>query len=109
MYSPQRVVEVCHKYGLVKGDSLDVRAGFDLSDPKVQKAVTLRIMETNAILVILSPPCTKFSTLETLNIAIHGPEWAAEFEKERQKAATHICIFNEDCKAPDVQGSMLLI
>ena len=35
MYSPQRVVEVCHKYQLIKGDSFDLRTGFDLSNPAV--------------------------------------------------------------------------
>ena len=56
VYPPQRVVEVCHRYGLVKGDWFDLRTGFDLSDPTVQKAATQRIVETNAVLVILSPP-----------------------------------------------------
>ena len=63
VYSPQRVVEVCHRYGLIKGDSFDLRTGFDLSDPEVQRRVIKIIVETNAKLVILSPPCTKFSTL----------------------------------------------
>ena len=35
VYSPQRVVEVCHEYKLVKGDSFDFRTGFDPSDPEV--------------------------------------------------------------------------
>ena len=38
VYSPQRVVEVCHKYKLIKGDSFDLRTGFDLSDPAVQQS-----------------------------------------------------------------------
>ena len=50
VYSPQRVVEVCHKCGLVKGDSFDLRAGSDLSDRKAQKAVTQRTFETNTAL-----------------------------------------------------------
>ena len=62
VYSPQRVVDVCLKYGLVKGDSFDLRTGFDLSEKSVQDAVVQRIIESNAKLVILSPPCTKFST-----------------------------------------------
>ena len=74
VYSPQRVVEVCHKFNLVKGDSFDLRTGFDLSDPAVQGRVARRILETEAKLIILSPPCTKFSTLQALNIAVHGPE-----------------------------------
>ena len=73
--SPKRAVEVCYKYQLVKGDSFDLRTGFDLSDPRVQESVIQRIEETSAVLVILSPPCTKFPTLQELNIAVHGPEW----------------------------------
>ena len=46
--SPQRVVDVCHKYQLIKGDSFDLRTGFDLSDPAVQQRVGKRIVETNA-------------------------------------------------------------
>ena len=92
VYSPQRVVEVCHRYGLIKGDSFDLRTGFDLSDPDVQRRVTRRIVETNAKLVILSPPCTKFSTLQALNVHVHGPEWAAAFEIEKTKAIEHIAF-----------------
>ena len=73
VYSPQRVVDVCHKYQLIKGDSFDLRTGFDLSDPAVQKQVSKRIGETNAELVILSPPCTKFSTLQAFNLYLNGP------------------------------------
>ena len=58
-YSPQRVVEVCHKCQLIKGDSFDFRTGFDLSDPAVQQMVSRRIVEIDAVLVILSPPCTE--------------------------------------------------
>ena len=88
--SPQRVVDVCHRYGLVKGDSFDLCTGFELSDPAVQKRSIQRIIETNAVLVTLSPPCTKFSGLQALNMHIHGPEWATDFEKERQKGAERI-------------------
>ena len=86
----KRVVEVCNKYGLIKGDSFDLRTGFDLSDPGVQQRVSRRIIETEAALVILSPPCTKFSTLQALNIHIHGPEWEKAFEIEREQARKHI-------------------
>ena len=90
VYSPQRVVDVCHKYQLIKGDSFDLRKGFDLSDPAVQQRVSKRIVETNAVLVILSPPCTKFSTLQALNLHINGPEWAAAFAVEKEKAVAHM-------------------
>ena len=59
VYLPQRVVEACQKYQLVKGDSFHLRTVFDLSDPEVQQRVSMRIVETQAVLIILSPPCTK--------------------------------------------------
>ena len=52
LYSPQHVVEVCHKFNLVKGDSFDLRTGFDFSDPAVQGRVARRILETEAKLII---------------------------------------------------------
>ena len=86
----QRVVEVCHKYKLIKGDSFDLRTGFDLSDPAVPRKVGRRIIETNAVLIILSLPCTKFSTLQALNLHSNGPECAAVFAVEKEKAIAHI-------------------
>ena len=38
----------------------------------------------------MSPPCTKFPTLQELNLAIHGPEWEAAFKIEKLKAVKHI-------------------
>ena len=90
VYSSQRVVDVCHKYQLIKGDSFDLRKGFDLSDPAVQQRVSRRIVETNAVLVILSPLCTTFSTLQALNLHINGPEWATAFAVEKETAIAHI-------------------
>ena len=76
-----------YRYQLVKGDSFDLRTGFDLSDPRVQESVIQRIEQTPAALVILS---NKFSTLQELNIAVHGPEWEEAFKIEKLKAAKHI-------------------
>ena len=64
--------------------------GLDLSDPAVQQRLSRRIIETNAVLVILSPPCTKFSTLQALRLHINGPEWAAAFAVEKEKTIAHI-------------------
>ena len=53
VYPPKRVVEVCYKYQLVKGDLFDLRTGFDLSDPRVQESAIHWIEETSAVLVIM--------------------------------------------------------
>ena len=36
VFSSARVVETCRKHGLLKGNSFDLRTGYDLTDPKVQ-------------------------------------------------------------------------
>ena len=61
-----------------------------MSDPAVQQRVSRRIIETNSLLVILSPPCPKFSTLQALNLLINGPVWAAAFAVQKEKAIAHI-------------------
>ena len=38
------------------------------------------------------PPCTYFSMLQELNVAVHGhkPEWMAKFDEEKRKAKIHV-------------------
>ena len=90
VFSPARVVKVCEKYGLIGGDSFDLRSGYDLSDPIVQAKVARHLQTAKPKLVIGSPPCTLFSRLQQLNLHTKGPEWAKSFEKRKVKAAEHI-------------------
>jgi hypothetical protein len=94
VYSPARVVKLCGKYGLVGGDSFDLRTGYDLADPATQARVVRHLQREKPKLVIGSPPCTLFSRLQALNLHTQGPEWKAEFEKRRVQAVAHIefCI-----------------
>ena len=52
--------------------------------------VIQRINTTKPGLVIGSPPCTWFSRLTALNIAINGPEWKIKYDREKEKAVKHI-------------------
>ena len=90
VFSPERVTRLCNKYGLIAGDSFDLRDGYDLSDEKTQALVINRILTTEPTLVIGSPPCTCFSRIQQLNLHIHGPEWAEKFAVEKAKAVLHI-------------------
>ena len=94
VYSPARVTKLCERYGLIPGDSFDLRTGYDLSDPQTQARVVRRVNETKPKLLIGSPPCTMFSRLQQLNIHVQGPEWKLKFDTERVKAVEHIkcCI-----------------
>ena len=58
------MVEACRKHGLVKGDSFDLRTGYDLSSETVQRQGLRQIESTTAQLIICTPPCTKFSRLQ---------------------------------------------
>ena len=40
VYSPQRVVKYCSKYGLVPGDSFDIKTGWDLTKAGERKRCT---------------------------------------------------------------------
>ena len=80
VYSPKRVAEVCGKYGLTAGDSFDLVTGWDLSDRRQQQRARDLIRSQSPRLLICSPPCTKFSSLQNLNVYVLGPEWEAEFK-----------------------------
>ena len=90
IYSRERVTRLCNKYGLVAGDSFDLRDGYDLSDPKVQAKVVSRILSTKPTLFIGSPSCTCFSRVQALNIHTQGLAWAEKFAEDKAKAALHI-------------------
>ena len=56
IYNPERVTKLCRTYGLVAGDSYDLRDGYDLSDEMSQALVISRIKKTWPSLVIGSDP-----------------------------------------------------
>ena len=90
VFSPERVTRICSKYGLVAGDSLDLRDGYDLFDPRTQAMVVKRVMDTEPTFVIGSPPCTMFSRIQQLNLHIHGEAWRLKFEEDKAKVELHI-------------------
>ena len=44
-----------------------------------------RIITTKPKVVVCSPPCSLFSILQNLNIAVHVPEWEKQFQLDREK------------------------
>ena len=104
VFSPERVVEACRKHNLVKGDSLDLRTGYDLSSEVFQRQVLPQIESTTAQLIICSPPCTKLSRLQALNLYLIDDAWRIEFEKERLKAIKHIDFCFKLCKVQHRRG-----
>ena len=92
VFSPDRVTLVARKFGLVPGSSFDLTDGWDFDIEEHRQLAWKKIKSECPNLLIGSPPCTMFSLLQELNIAVHGhkPEWRAKFEKAKAKAIRHI-------------------
>ena len=90
IYSPERVVKFCREYNLLPGDSFDLQTGWDFDKLSHRNLASRRVLETRPKLLICSPPCTLFSILQNLNIAVHGPEWEMQFKLDREKATRHL-------------------
>ena len=85
-----------------------MRTGYDLSSEAVQRQVLRQIESTTAQLIICSPPCTKFSRLQALNLYLNDDAWRIEFEKERLKAIKHIDFCLMLCKVQQRRGRYFL-
>ena len=71
VYSPERVAKVAWKFGLPAGSSFDLVNGWDVNFEEHRRKAWTKVMEESAYLFIGSPPCTYFSTLQELNVAVH--------------------------------------
>ena len=66
-YSPERFKPRAGAFGLRAGLALDLRTGWDLSVPKQQEDARVAISHEKPYLLVLSPLCVAFSTLQNLN------------------------------------------
>ena len=67
MLSPERVTSVCKQYGLVPGQAMDIKNGFDFDLAVDRKKVWDSILKDKPTLVMGSPLCTFLSRLQELN------------------------------------------
>ena len=67
IFSPERVATVCSRMGLVPGESMDIKSGYDFDTLADRKRCWESIIRDEPLLVIGSPPCTMFSRLQELN------------------------------------------
>ena len=92
VYSPERVNKLAEKFGLRKGNSLDLTNGRDFSKQEDRARAWRLIRISKPYIVIGSPPCTMFSRLQELNKHVHGdnPVWQRTFRHELEAATQHI-------------------
>ena len=96
VFSPERVTAVCEKYGLVPGQAMDVKNGFDFDLASDRKKAWDSIINDKPKLIIGSPPCTFFSRLQELNKYMYrnDPMWMAKFSEgiENAKRYVRFCV-----------------
>ena len=76
-------------FKLTPGTSYDLREGYNLGDPEVQKHVWADLKQQKPRLVIGSPPCSAFSSLQNLKPG------GAEYEMKVQEGLRHLIFCME--------------
>ena len=96
VFSPERVTTVCKQYGLVPGEAMDIKNGYDFDLVSDQKKAWDSIIKDKPKLVIGSPPCTFFSRLQELNKYMYRNDelWMAKFSEgiEQAKRYVRFCV-----------------
>ena len=96
MFSPERVTSVCKKYGLVPGQAMDLKNGYNFDLTADRKKAWESIIRDEPTLVIGSPPCTFFSRLQELNKHMYkdNEAWMAKFNENIEQAKRYVrfCI-----------------
>ena len=67
VFSPERVTKIASEHGLKAGLSMDLRTGWDFRRKEDRRKAKKYILEEKPVLVIGSPVCTPFSTLQRWN------------------------------------------
>ena len=68
LFSPPRLAPIFKQHGKTKTMSIDVMSGWDLSKPCIRSFVLGQVDKRCPKGMMLSPPCTSFSCLQTLNL-----------------------------------------
>ena len=91
-FSPPRVTRMCREFDLQPGESLDLMTGWDFDLEEHRRLAMERVKRDKPTMVVGSPPCTFFSTLQELNKHNNrdNPNWIAQFNANLEKAVRHI-------------------
>ncbi len=95
IYSPESVSRVAEKKGLTAGYSMDIKTGWDFRRKSHRKAAWEYIKENKPSVVIGSPECKMFSTLQNFHT------WNKEKQTEMEEAREHLAFV---CKIYTLQA-----
>ena len=106
VYSEPRVTPLCAEYGLQSGSAMDLRTGFDFSRSSCQKRAWAVLESESPFLVILSPPCTVWSSLRNLSNHKRDPE---VLRKEEKDALTHLELSAKIARWQHERGGLFIL
>ncbi len=86
LYSPPRVTRMAQRMGLVPGEAMDLITGWDFTLARHREAAWKYVEKYQPKLVIGSPECRMFSSLQNLN----RKHWSDDREAQLVEAKRHI-------------------
>ena len=102
MYSAPRVAEEAKKYLLKAGESMDLTTGWDFSKATDRRRAERYLEEKEPLLVIGSPECKMFSSLQNLT------PWTEEEERRYTEARVHIAFCMKNYEWQTQKGRLFL-
>ena len=102
IFSPPRVTAETHRFGLSPGMALDIRTGWNLDDPRKLKQLWEYLRTERPMLIIGSPECKAFSSLQSLN------RDSPNFKRTLQAGIRHMRIMMQIYQWQAAQGRWFL-
>ena len=100
VFNPNRFSGKTNQFGLRAGEAFDIELGWDLLKKNNQQSILSYLRTERPGLVIISPACTKFSSLTHLSLNLRSKSWRAlkkhteELRKAREllQFAVKVCL-----------------
>ena len=91
-FSPERVATACKREGLVPGESMDIKSGYDFDFLAHRTKCWESIVRDEPLLVIASPLRTMFSRLQELNKHMYrdSDTWMQKFQLRMEQAKRYV-------------------
>ena len=103
VFSPPRLVPASRARGLIANLSIDVLCGWDLTQPQIRNFAMQQIRARRPRVLLVSPPCTVFSSLQHLNKGkVSEEDFKLRFAEGEDllKVAVDMCVLQLQARPP---------
>ena len=84
VFSPPRVSQLAEQKGHLSGGAFNLVTGYNLSTQADRRRCWQKLKEANPDIVVVSPPCSSFSILQSLNLRHQGIKTALRLAEGRE-------------------------